>query len=193
MNTKLLELLHKRSPYRAISPKPVEEERLSALVEAAQLSASCMNNQPWRFLVLNEPKALEQGRAALAEGNYWARTAPILMVGFSKADLDCRPTDGREYYLFDLGMAVQNILLQATEFDLVARPMAGFKPDTIREAFQIPPEYQILVVVAVGYKGDVSSLQERHQKMSQAPRVRNPVEKNFFFNRFVESREEASR
>lgn len=193
METTLLEFLHKRSPYRAISPKPVEKERLSALLEAAQLSASCMNSQSWRFLVLDEPKALEQGRAALSQGNYWARTAPILMVGFSRVDLDCRPADGREYYLFDLGMAVQNILLQATEFDLVARPMAGFNPDNIREAFQIPPEYRILVVLAVGYKGDLSTLQERHQKISQAPRVRNPVEKNFFFNRFVEPREEKSR
>jgi nitroreductase len=161
----------------------VEEEKLEAMLQAAQLSASCMNNQPWRFLVLTEPEALDKGRRALADGNYWARTAPVLLVGFSKVDLDCRPPDGRQYYLFDLGLATQNILLQATELDLIARPMAGFNPDAFREAFQLPADFTILIVIAVGYRGDLASLQERQRNMSMAPRTRNPLENNFFFNR----------
>lgn len=134
METLFLDLLKKRSPYRALSSQQVEKEKVTALLEAARLSASCMNNQPWRFLVLDDPEALEKGRQSLAPGNYWAKTAPVLIIGFSRADLDCRSGDGREYYLFDLGMAVQNILLQATEMDLVARPMAGFMPDAVRES-----------------------------------------------------------
>jgi nitroreductase len=186
METKVLELLRNRSAYRAISSQPIEREKLETLLQAAQLSASCMNNQPWRFLVLKEPEALEKGRKALADGNYWAKTAPVLLVVFSRVDLDCRPPDGREYFLFDLGMAVQNIMLQATELDLVARPMAGFRPTVIREEFQIPEAYTILVAIAVGYKGDLSTLKENHQKVSLAPRTRNPLQENFFFDRFEE-------
>jgi nitroreductase len=180
------ELLEARSAYRAIDHRPVEKERLQAMLEAAQLSASCMNMQPWRFLVLDEGEALEKGRAALADGNYWAKTAPVLMIGLSRADLDCSIPDGRDYFLFDLGMATQNLMLQATEFGLVARPMAGFKPDLVREAFGIPESYTILIAIAVGYKGDLSKLKENHRKVSVAPRTRNPLEKNFFFNQFQE-------
>ena len=186
METTVLELLRKRSAYRAFSPRPVEKERLEAMLRAAQLSASCMNNQPWRFLVLDEGEALEKGKKALAEGNYWAKAAPVLIIGLSRADLDCRPADGREYFLFDLGMASQNLMLQATEFGLVARPMAGFRPSVLREAFDIPESYTILILIAVGYEGDLSTLKENHQKVSLAPRTRNPLEDNFFFNRFVE-------
>ncbi len=186
METQFLNLLRRRSAYRAIDPRPVEKEKLRALLEAAQLSASCMNLQPWRFLVLDEPEALEKGREALADGNYWAKTAPVLLVGFSRADLDCRPADGREYFLFDLGMATQNLMLQATEFGLTARPMAGFRPGAIRDAFQIPEAYAILVVIALGYEGELSTLKENHRKVSVAPRNRNPLEQNFFFNRFNE-------
>jgi len=186
MKTQFLDLLQRRSAYRAIDPRPVEKEKLQALLEAAQLSASCMNNQPWRFLVLDDAEARERGRKALADGNYWAKTAPVLIIGFSRADLDCRPGDGREYFLFDLGMATQNLILQATEFGLVARPMAGFRPAVIREEFQIPESYTILIVIAVGYEGDLSTLKENHQKVSVAPRTRNPMEANFSFNRFVE-------
>lgn len=186
METTVLDLLRKRSAYRAIAPQPVERDKLQSMLEAAQLSASCMNNQPWRFLVLDEPDSLEKGRRALADGNYWARTAPVLVIGLSRVDLDCRPADGREYYLFDLGMATQNLMLQATEFGLVARPMAGFQPAVIREEFNIPESYRILIVIAVGCEGDLSTLKENHQKVSLAPRTRNPLEENFFFNQFVE-------
>ena len=186
METTFLELLEARSAYRAIDPKPVEKDKVQAMLEAAQLSASCMNMQPWRFLVLDEGKALEKGRAALADGNYWARTAPVLLIGLSRADLDCSIPDGRDYFLFDLGMAAQNLMLQATELGLVARPMAGFKPAVIRDAFRIPESYTILVVIAVGYEGDLSTLKENHRKVSVAPRTRNPLEDNFFFNHFEE-------
>jgi len=182
METAILGILRKRFAWRALSPQPVEPEKLAALLEAARLSASCMNNQPWRFLVMDEPEALEKGRAALAEGNSWARTAPVLLAGFSRNDLDCRNPDGREYFLFDLGLSVQNILLQATELDLVARPMAGFRPEALREAFRIPAGYTIAVMIAVGYKGDLATLQEKPRKVSVAPRTRNPLEQNFFFN-----------
>jgi nitroreductase len=187
METQFLDLLRRRSACRAIAPRPVERERIQAMLEAAQLSASCMNNQPWRFLVLDEPGALEKGRKALADGNYWARTAPVLLVGFSRADLDCRAADGREYFLFDLGMAAQNLMLQAAEIGLVARPMAGFNPAVIREEFRIPEAYAILVVIAVGYEGDLSTLKEHHQKVSVAPRTRKPLENNFFFNQLSEA------
>jgi nitroreductase len=186
MGNTFLDLLQARSACRAIDPRPVETDKLQKLLEAAQLSASCMNNQPWRFLVLDDTEALEKGRKALAEGNYWAKTAPALIIGFSRADLDCRPADGREYFLFDLGMAAQNLMLQATELGLVARPMAGFRPAVIREEFQIPETYTILIAIAVGYEGDLSTLKENHQKVSVAPRTRNPLEENFSFNQFVE-------
>ena len=64
--------------------------------------------------------------------------------------------------------------------------MAGFKPAVIRETFGIPESYTFLVVIAVGYEGDLSTLNENHQKVSVAPRKRNPLEENFFFNQFKE-------
>ncbi|MEW6443834.1 MAG: nitroreductase family protein [bacterium] len=186
MDTLLLSLLRKRSAYRAFSPRQVEPEKVQAMLEAAQLSASCFNNQPWRFLVLEDPSALGRAHGALADANYWAKAAPLLMIGFSRRELDCLPSDGREYFLFDLGMATQNILLQAAELGLVARPMAGFRPAVLREAFRIPDGTTILVVVAIGYPGDLSTLQEKHRGISTAPRTRNPLEKNFFFDAYPE-------
>jgi nitroreductase len=182
METQLLTLLRTRKATRAISGRPVEAEKLEAILEAARLSASCANNQPWRFLVLTGPEALEKGREALSRGNYWAKTAPVLIFGYSRPDLDCIIGETREYDLFDLGMAVQNILLQATELGLVARPMAGFSPQKVRQAFGFPDGYQIMVAIAIGYEGDISTLEERHQELSRAPRQRRPLAEVAFFD-----------
>jgi len=186
MKTAVIDLLNKRYAWRAISPEPVEEEKLEAILNAAQLSASCMNKQSWRFMVLTEPEALAKGREAVAPGNYWAKEAPVLLFGFSKPDLDCAMPDGREYHGFSLGLAAQNIMLQATELDLVARPMAGFMPKKVHEAFGIPDEYTVLVCIAIGYKGELETLNKGHQETSTAPRTRQPLEKNFFRNQFKE-------
>ena len=182
METQLLELLRNRKATRAIDERPVEPEKVQAILEAARLSASCGNNQPWRFLVLTEPDALEKGREALSRGNYWAKTAQLLIFGYSEPELDC-VIGPREYYLFDLGMAVQNILLQATELDLVARPMAGYSPSKVKETFNFPDEFQVMVAIAIGYEGDISTLQERHQETSRRPRQRKPLEETVRFNR----------
>lgn len=185
METDLLKLLHARKATRAIAGRPIEPEKMEAILEAARLAPSCMNNQPWRLLVLTEPEALARGREALSGGNYWAKTAPVLIFGYSKPDLDCRLGDGRQYYLFDLGLAVENILLQATELGLVARPMAGYSPGKVKEAFDFPDEFEVMVAIAIGYEGNVSTLTEKHQRTSQAPRQRKPPSETVSFNRLA--------
>lgn len=184
MFTSLIDILNNRKASRAISPEKLNDDIINKLMNAAQLSASCFNNQPWRFLFLSEPEALEKGRKALSGGNSWAKTAPLLIVGFSRPDLDCQMKDGRKYYLFDLGMACQLILLQATELNLIARPMAGYSPQVILDEFNISAEWEIYVMIAVGFEGDISQLSEDLQKKSLAPRIRKPLADNFFPNKF---------
>jgi nitroreductase len=182
MKTDVLELLNARKATRAIDARPVEPEKVEVILEAARLAPSCMNNQPWRFLVLTEPEALAKGREALSGGNYWAKTAPVLVFGYSQPDWDCRSSDERDYYLFDVGLAVENVMLQATELGLVARPMAGFSPRRVKEAFGFPDAVKVVIAIAIGYEGDVSTLDERKRATSQAPRVRKPMEEIVHFN-----------
>ena len=186
MDTPLIELLESRKASRAISEKKLHVKSVNKLMHSAQLSASCSNNQPWRFLFLSDEAALEKGRSALSRGNSWAMSAPLLIIGFTKPDLDCQTRSGRDYYLFDLGMAIQLILLQATELDLIARPMAGFSAETVKTEFHIPDEYEVYVMVAIGYEGNIENLDEKKQKISLGPRIRNPIETNFFRNVFKE-------
>jgi nitroreductase len=182
VETHVINLLNARKATRAIDEQPVESEKLASILEAARLAPSCLNNQPWRFLVLTEPDALAKGREALSGGNYWAKTAPVLVLGYSRPEWDCQSSDERDYYLFDLGLAVENMMLQATELDLVARPMAGFSPRRIKEAFGFPDEIKVVIAIAIGYEGDISMLDEKKRATSVSPRDRKPVEVIAHFN-----------
>lgn len=183
IHTRILDLLWQRKGTRAIADRPVEPEKVEAMLQAARLAPSCRNNQPWRFLVLDEPEALEKARATLSEGNGWAAAAPLLVVAYSRSDLDCGSRDGREFYMFDLGLAVENLMLQATELDLVARPMAGFSQRRLKAAFGFPDAWVVAVVIAVGYEGDISALREKDRRTSRAPRRRRPLAEIVRFNR----------
>lgn len=182
MACSFIELLINRKASRAFSEKKINDKIFDQLMHAAQLSASCNNNQSWRFLFLSEEDTLNKGRKALSKGNNWAAKAPLLVIGFSKPGLDCQSKDGREYYLFDLGMATQAILLQATELNLIARPMAGFSPEIIKNEFPMLAEYQIYIMIAIGYEGDIQSLEERQRRLSTQGRIRKPIAENFFVN-----------
>ncbi len=185
IETQILDLLRRRKATRAIAERPVEAEKIEAILEAARLAPSCANMQPWRFLVLagDDPAAMDKGREALSRGNYWAKMAPVLIFCYSRPDLDCVLPNGRQYYQFDLGLAVQNILLQATELDLVARPMAGYSAQKVKQAFALPDEFEVLLAIAIGYEGDVSTLSDKHQQVSRAPRQRKPLEAIASFDR----------
>lgn len=173
----ILELLHKRYATRAISSTALPREILDDLAEAARLTPSCYNKQPWRFLFVTSEAGRNKTVAALSPGNRpWAGRAPLLIVAFARAADDCQLPDGRQYYQFDLGMAVMNLILAATEHDLVARPMAGFDPAAVRRAFGLADADEPLVILAVGRPSeDESHLPERYKGLDRNLRERKPV------------------
>jgi len=148
----ITDLLHRRSATRAFAFEPVDDEAIADLIDAARLTPSCYNKQPWRFMFLETPEARAWGCEVLAEGNRaWASHAPLLVIAYARRDDDCVLPDGRAYFAFDTGMAVMSLILAATELDLVARPMAGFDPDKLRARFQLDPADEPLVMLAIGY------------------------------------------
>ncbi|MBU1937181.1 nitroreductase family protein [bacterium] len=174
MNNPIIQLLEQRKATRSISQEPLPENIIEELIEAARLTPSCYNNQPWRFLFLETPDALAKGRDALSSGNRaWAERAPLLVVGYSRREDDCVLKDGRAYHEFDLGMSVMNLMLAATSCELVARPMAGFNPEKIKQAFQLDGDAQPLVMLVIGKESDDESpLPDNYKGVSKKPRER---------------------
>lgn len=172
--SQLISEINERRAKRALSEKKIPEDVVRRIMTAATYAPSCSNNQSWRFLVVMEEQALGKIREALAGGNYWAKKAPVMVAVATRLDLDARLSDRRDYALFDCGLATENLQLQAVREGLYVHPMAGFDPLKVKEAFQIPEEFIVITLVALGYPGESSHLNDKHRELENSPRFRKP-------------------
>lgn len=184
MNEPVHPLIEQRRAKRALSPKPVSSEEVELLIQAAHLAPSCFNNQPWRFIVVDEEGALRAVKAAMPKGNYWTAPAPVILAVASHRDLDCTLSDSRDYFLFGCGMAVGNLMIQATQMGLIAHPIAGFNPVKVKEILRIPADYVLITLVIVAWPGDPADLSEDHRKVELGERDRKPLCEVMKRNRF---------
>ena len=147
------EILRRRWSPRAFSDRPVEPEKLQSLFEAARWAPSCFNEQPWSFIVANKQKPEEHARllSCLVEGNQlWASKAPVLMVSVAKLNFDKTGKPNRHAF-HDVGLAMGNMLVQATALGLFVHQMGGFSPEKVREIYGVPEGFEPVAAMAIGY------------------------------------------
>ncbi|MDX1991245.1 MAG: nitroreductase family protein [bacterium] len=170
-------LLEQRWSPRAFADTPIPHDTLMSLFEAARWSASTFNEQPWRFIVAtkDQPEAYEKIFKCLNEGNQrWAGNAPVLMLTLAVTTFAVDGSPIRTA-LYDVGLAVQNLIVQATSHELVVRQMAGILIDRIREVYALPEHVVPVTGLAVGYRGDPDILIERLRTRELEPRTRKPL------------------
>ncbi len=178
------EAIDKRRARRNLSDRPIEKEKVDALVRATRLSASCFNNQPWR-LTLCMGDGLQAVKECLSKGNVWATKAPLILAVAARPPDDCQLSDKRDYFLFSTGLAIGQLELQATELGLIAHPIAGYDPLKVKANLGIPEDYTVITLVICGYPGTDDSLLSDKQKALEKDRPeRKPVGENFFLNRW---------
>ena len=176
----LLPALAKRRARRAFEPRAVPDDVQALLWQAVSVAPSHGNTQPVRLLVARDSSVRGAVIAALSEGNRsWAPAAP-LFVGIGTLPAHggtVENSDGttRDFWAFHAGVAVSNLMAQATELGLIAHPMANFDEVAARAAFRAPAELRIMVLVAIGYPGDPASLPEDLQRRETMPQDRIPL------------------
>jgi len=159
-----------RRAYRSLAPAEITDELIHDLAESARLAPSCFNNQPWRFVFVRDPQVLKELHGAMSKGNEWVQAASMIIAVFSKRELDC-VIRGREYFLFDTGMATAFIILRATELGLVAHPIAGYNETKVREILGIPEDMTVITLVIVGRHAEtIGPLLTEKQAQTEAVR-----------------------
>lgn len=163
----VMEEIKKRWSPRAFDPnKPLVDEDIYPLIEAANLAPSAFNSQPRRFIVAADPKKRQKVFDALFEGNQlWTKLVPAFIVILVKAEDD----EGRKsrWAEFDTGTSFGLLSLEAVRRGLHTHAMAGFSPDKIKQNFELADGLEPIAVVAVGYYGDKRDLPEKYQAMEQ--------------------------
>jgi len=168
------ELIRRRWSRRAIDDRSVTAETVGSLFEAARWAPSSNNAQPWRFIVARKEEQAEYDRlmSCLVEANAkWAARAPVLILTVAKLMFDNGTVNRHAFH--DVGLATENLVLQATALGLTTHQMAGFHVDKARAEFKIPEGFDPVAMIAVGYPGDPSILPDILRERELKPRVRD--------------------
>lgn len=169
------------------SSRPIEAKHFGSLFEAARWAPSSYNEQPWAFCIFtrDQPAEFQAMLDCLMEANQvWCKNAYALVISVAKLTYDRNGKPNRHAF-HDLGLATQNLFLQATALGLSCHPMGGFDPDRARTVLAIPSTHEAVTAIAIGYAADdISSFDAGLQQRDQAPRNRKPLNSFVFSGRF---------
>lgn len=132
-------VIESRRAIRAYKSIPVEEEKLQKLYKALQLAPSGNNRQPYKFIFVKDAEKRKLiAEKACSQG--FVGQAPVLMVACCEKD-----------EIFSAAIAIDHMILAATDEGLGTCWVAWFDKDVIREILDIPSDFDIPIIVPIGY------------------------------------------
>ena len=155
-NMDIFEAIFERRSIRRFIDKPIEEEKLARVLDAARWAPSVGNLQEWRFIIVRD----KQKRAKLSEaalGQYWINRAFLVIVVLTKDDRITRSYGkrGKELYVKqDAAAAIQNILLAAHSVGLGACWVGSFDESMLRRELHIPEDVSVHAMIPIGYPAE---------------------------------------
>ncbi len=168
---------------RAMTGESLEEDQYLPLFEAARWAPSAFNNQHWRFVYATpEDDEWETFVDLLYEGNQWATEAGVLAVILSKTTFD-HNGEPAPVHSFDTGAAWQNLALEGARRGLAVHGMAGFDYERAAADLDVPEEFEVEAMFAVGERAPPETLSEELQEREQ-PSDRKPLSEITFQGAF---------
>ena len=153
------QILNTRRSVRSFDSRPVDEKDIISIIEAARLSPSACNSQTWRFIFVTQREIIrkichEAMRPVIP--NKWLEQAPLVIVGCSQLDIIANRVGARvtgiEYYQIDLGIAMEHMVLKATELGIGTCWIGWFEENKLKEILNIPKKIPTLFIKVVQQK-----------------------------------------
>jgi nitroreductase len=149
----VFEAVQTRKSIRSYQDKPVPREKLEKILEAARLAPSARNVEPWHFIAVTDAEK----RKMLSKGKFakFLTQAPLVIVACG--DKEASP----DWYAIDVALAVENMVLTAVSEGLNTCCVGSFDEREVRVALKIPENFEVLVLLAVGYSADKLDLSSK--------------------------------
>lgn len=155
-----LSLSKKRYSVRKYLSKPVEKEKLDAILSACQAAPTAANLQPHKLIVVKTKEGLS--KLEKAANVFGAPLAIIVCADKSKAWT--RPFDQKNTSDIDAAIVTDHMMLEATDLGLGSVWICYFKPDVLRSEFNIPDNLEPVNILAIGYADGELQSPDRHSK-----------------------------
>jgi len=152
MGNEIIDIILKRRSIRFFQQKEPPKDMLLRLVEAARWAPSSSNLQPWFFIIVNNKGILEQ-ISSFSPGLIGRIPPNIIVLCFDKRDVseNARKIGADILYLIDIGMAAENLMLQATKEGLGTCAVKSFNVRAIKKILKLPEYVLPELIVSIGY------------------------------------------
>ncbi|MDP8213673.1 MAG: nitroreductase family protein [Candidatus Euphemobacter frigidus] len=148
-----------RKSVRAFQKKPVDDEVIHRLLEAARLAPSAKNFQEWRFVVVHDPETRRK-LAMAARGQKFIAEAPVVLACCAETE-DHVMTCGQLCYPIDVAIAIDHITLCAVAEGLGTCWIGAFFEEQVKEILNIPPKIRVVQLLPIGYPRDPGPVEKR--------------------------------
>jgi len=147
----VIEAIKKRYSCRFYEDRPIEEEKLREILEAARLAPSAKNLQDWRFVVVTDKETRTKVAKAANEQMFLAGAGAIIVAcSVNKETMRC----GQRVGPIDIAIGLEHIALQAAEAGLGTCWIGSFYPDKVRPILGIPDDAEVVELMGLGYPAD---------------------------------------
>jgi len=171
----LMELIQKRRSVRRYSDRPVAREDILKCLEAARLAPSACNSQPWKFIVIDEPGLKDRVAEKIFSGIYsmnkFAKEAPVLIAVLSEKGRFLSSFGGQvrdtRYFLVDLGIACEHLILEAEELGLGTCWLGWFDEGALKKELKIPKGKKIDIVISLGYPAEEKIVPKNRKSLEE--------------------------
>jgi nitroreductase len=143
------EVINKRRSIRAYKKDPVEDDKLSRILNAARLAPTAANKQPFSLIVVKDEGTKQKLKNAYSQE--WFYTAPVIVCACALPDNAWKRNDGKAYVDVDVAIAMDHLILAAFAEGLGTCWIAAFKPEVVREVLNIPDNMEPLILTPLGY------------------------------------------
>ncbi len=171
----ILGVFSQRESVRAYAPRSVSREVLDRCLEAARLSPSACNSQPWSFVVADTPEVtraiVTQALSGIYAMNSFARTSPVIVAVLKKKSGFFAFLGGlfqsTQFSLVDIGLACSAFMLQATEEGLGTCLLGWFNERAVKKILGIPRHQTVSLLITVGYPLERKPREKKRKKLSE--------------------------
>jgi nitroreductase len=144
------DVIRHRYSVRSFTDEKVDRNFILEILEAARMAPSAVNYQPWHFIVVTEPENLADIQEVYPRN--WFREAPVcILICADHSQSWKRRSDGKDFADVDAAIAIDHLVLKATELGLGTCWVCNFDTILTRKKLQLPDYIEPIALIPLGY------------------------------------------
>ena len=173
-------VIKSRESIRDYSDKNVEDEKIKYVLECARLAPSWTNRQCWQFIVVKDKKIINDlSKTSII--NRWLKNVPVLIVACGNPK-QSGFRNGIKYFIVDVSIALEHIVLAATDKGLGTCWIGGFNGNKVKTILGIPDNIRVVALTPLGYPADRKRLFGKLAKVVTQSKKRKNLDEITHYN-----------